>query len=100
MSNKGHEVVQENHLEEIELSVGITRVMNIVTINDKSHPTQEGNSSKGTGAGCPGERVRGKSAGDLRRIHTGPPDTDKDLKEAYNGKSDKGEKRYPLSSQS
>ena len=46
------------------------------------------------------EREQGKSAGDLRRIHTSPPDIDKDLKEAYDGKSDKGEKRYPLSSQS
>ena len=46
------------------------------------------------------EREQGKSAGDLRRIRTSPPDIDKDLKEAYDGKSDKGEKRYPLSSQS
>ena len=52
MSNKEHEVVQENRLEEIKLSMGITRAMNIVTINDESHPTQEGKSSKGTGVGA------------------------------------------------
>ena len=52
MSNKGHEAVRENRLEEIDLSVGITKVMNIVTVNDESHPTQEGKISKGTGVGA------------------------------------------------
>ena len=52
MSNKGHEAVQENHLEEIRLSAGITRAMNIVTVNDESHPTQEGKISKETGVGA------------------------------------------------
>ena len=41
-----------------------------------------------------------RSAGDQERIHTGPPDIDRDLKEAYDDKSDIGEKRYRPSSQS
>ena len=52
MSNREHEAIQENRLEEIKLSVGITKVMNIVLINDESHPTQEGKRSKGTGVGA------------------------------------------------
>ena len=64
MSNKGHEAVRENRLEEIELSAGITRAMNIVTINDESHPTQEGKSSKRTGVGASwGKGVREKCWG-------------------------------------
>ena len=51
VSNKEHEAVRENRLEEIKLSAGITRAMSIVTVNDESHPTQEGKSSKGTGVG-------------------------------------------------
>ena len=58
MSNKEHEAVQENRLEEIKLSAGITRAMNIVMVNDESHPTQEGKISKGTGVGA----SRGKGA--------------------------------------
>ena len=34
------------------LSAGITKVMNIVTVNDESHPTQEEKKSKGTGVGA------------------------------------------------
>ena len=45
-------MVQENCLEEISLSVGITKAMNIVMINDESYPTQESKSSKGTGVGA------------------------------------------------
>ena len=63
-------------------------------------PLRKGRLVREQGWGHPEEREQGKSAGDLRRIRTGPPDTDKDLKETYDGKSDKGEKRYPLSSQS
>ena len=51
MSNEEHEVVQENHLEEMIPSTGITKAMNIVTVNDESHPTQEEKKSKGTGVG-------------------------------------------------
>ena len=58
MSNEEHEVVRENRLEEIKLSAGITRAMNIVTVKDESHPTQEGKISKGTGVGA----SRGKGA--------------------------------------
>ena len=43
--------------------------------------------------------MQGKSAGDQERIHTGPPDIGKVLKEIYNGKNDIREKRYPLSRQ-
>ena len=63
-------------------------------------PLRKGRLVREQGWGCPEERARGKSAGDLKRICTGPPDIDKDLKETYDGKSDIGEKRYPLSSQS
>ena len=52
MSNEEHEAVRENRLEEIKLSVGITRAMNIVTVKDESHPTQEGKISKGIGVGA------------------------------------------------
>ena len=63
-------------------------------------PLKKGRLVREQGWGHPKERERGKSAGDLRRIHTGPPGIDKDIKETYDGKSDKGERRYPLSSQS
>ena len=64
MSNEEHEAVRENHLEEIKLSVGITRAMNIVMIKDESHPTQEGKISKGTGVGASrGKGVREKCWG-------------------------------------
>ena len=61
-------------------------------------PLRKGRLVREQGWGRPEEREQGKSDGDLRRIHTSPPDTDKDLKETYDGKSNKGEKRYPLSS--
>ena len=38
MSKVEHEAVRENCLEEISLSVGITKVMNIVTIKDGIPP--------------------------------------------------------------
>ena len=38
--------------------------------------------------------MRERSAGDQGRIHTGPPDTGKVLKETYNNRSNIGEKRY------
>ena len=41
-----------------------------------------------------------RKTGDQERKHTSPPDIGKVLKEAYNGKSDKEEKKYPLGSQS
>ena len=64
VSNKEHEAVRENRLEEIKLSVGITRAMSTVTVNDESHPTQEGKSSKGTGVGASqGKGVREKCWG-------------------------------------
>ena len=44
-------MVQENHLEEIELSAGITKAVNIVTVNDEFHPTQDKKRNKGTGVG-------------------------------------------------
>ena len=47
-----HEAIQENCLEKIMLSMGITKAKNIVMINDESHPTQEGKRSKGTGVGA------------------------------------------------
>ena len=46
----------------------------------------------------PERRVQGRSAGDQERIHTSPPDIDKDLRETYDDKSDIGEKRYCPSS--
>ena len=58
MSNEEHEAVRENCLEEIDLSAGITKAMNIVMVKDESHPTQEGKISKGTGVGA----SRGKGA--------------------------------------
>ena len=63
-------------------------------------PLRKGRLVREQGWGRPEGRVRGKSAGDLMRIHTGPPDIDKGLKETYNGKSDIGEKKYSLNSQS
>ena len=56
MSNEEHEAVRENCLEEIKLSTGITKAMNIVTVKDESHPTQEGKISKGTGVGASREK--------------------------------------------
>ena len=56
MSNEEHKAVQENRLEEIELSAGITKAMNIVTVKDESHPTQEEKISKGTGVGVSREK--------------------------------------------
>ena len=58
MSNEEHEAVRENCLEEIKLSAGITKAMNIVMVKDESYPTQEGKISKGTGVGA----SRGKGA--------------------------------------
>ena len=52
MSNKEHEAVRENSLEERSLSMGITKARNIVMINDESYPTQEGKSKRGTGVGA------------------------------------------------
>ena len=52
------------------------------------------------GWGHPEERARVKSTGDQGRIHTGPPDIGKDLREAYDGKSKIKEKRHLPSSQS
>ena len=63
MSHGEYEAVRENRLEEIKLSTGITRVMNIVTIKDESHPTQEGKISKGTGVGVPRKGSKGKVLG-------------------------------------
>ena len=37
MSKVEHKAVQENCQEEISLSAGITKVMNIVTINEESY---------------------------------------------------------------
>ena len=62
-------------------------------------PLRKGRLVREQGWGRPEERAQGKSAGDLRRIRTGPPDIDKDLKGTYDGKSDIEEKRYPLCSQ-
>ena len=58
-------------------------------------PLRKGRVVREQGRGHPEERMRGKSAGDLRRIRTSPPDIDKDLKETYDDKSNKEEKRYP-----
>ena len=52
MSNEEHEAVRENRLEEMILSAGITKAMNIVTVNDESHPTQEEKRNEGTGVGA------------------------------------------------
>ena len=41
-----------------------------------------------------------RRTGDQERRYTSPPDTGKVLKETYDGKSDIGEKKYPLDSQS
>ena len=41
MSHREYEAVQENCLEEIRLSTGITKAMNIALINKRSYPTQE-----------------------------------------------------------
>ena len=49
MSHEEYEAVQENHLVEIVLSARITKAMNMMTVKDESHPTQEGKRSKGTG---------------------------------------------------
>ena len=51
MSHREHEAVRENCLEEIRLSTGITKVMNIAPINKRSYPTQEEKSKTGTGVG-------------------------------------------------
>ena len=46
------------------LSAGITKVMKETTIKMRSHPTQEGKRSKGTGVGAPSEKgVREKDWG-------------------------------------
>ena len=52
MSNEEHEAVQENCLRKVKLSTGITKAMNIVTVKDESHPTQDKKRSKGTGVGA------------------------------------------------
>ena len=49
--------MRENCLVEISLSAGITKAMNTTTIKDRSYPTQEVKSSKGTGVGRPEERA-------------------------------------------
>ena len=51
MSHREYEAVRENCLEEIRLSVGITKAMNIASINKRSYPTQEEKSKTGTGVG-------------------------------------------------
>ena len=51
-----HEAVRENCLEEIDLSAGITKVMNIVMTNKESYPTQDGKSRRGTGVGASWEK--------------------------------------------
>ena len=52
VSHEEYEAVRENHLVEIILSARITKVMNMMTVKDESHPTQEGKRSKGTGVGA------------------------------------------------
>ena len=37
---------------EIILSTRITKAMNMTTVKDRSHPTQEGKRSRGTGVGA------------------------------------------------
>ena len=56
MSHKEHEAVRENCLEEIVLSVGITKAMKKTTIKMRSHPTQEGKRNKGTGVRASSEK--------------------------------------------
>ena len=52
VSHEEYEVVQENCLMEITLSARITKAMDKTTVKDRSHPTQEGKRSKGTGVGA------------------------------------------------
>ena len=52
VSHEEYEAVRENRLMEIILSTRITKAMNITTVKDESHPTQEGKKSKGTGVGA------------------------------------------------
>ena len=52
MSKVEYEAVQENCLEEISLSAGITKAMNKTTIKDRSYPTQEGKNRRRTGVGA------------------------------------------------
>ena len=52
VSHQEHEAIRENHLEEIILSAGITKAMNKTMVKMRSHPTQEGKRSKGTGVGA------------------------------------------------
>ena len=61
-------------------------------------PLRKGKVGGEQGWGCPEKRAQERSAGDQARIHTGPPDIGKDLKETYNDKLDKERKKYPLSS--
>ena len=56
MSHKEHKAVRENYLGEIVLSAGITKVMKETTIKMRSHPTQEGKRSKGTGVKVSSEK--------------------------------------------
>ena len=62
-------------------------------------PLRRGKVIREQGWGRPEERAWGKSAGNQGRIRTGPPDIDKDLKEAYDDKSGIREKKYLPSSQ-
>ena len=52
VSHEEYEAVRENCLVEIILSARITKAMNMMTVKDESHPTQEGKRSKGTGVGA------------------------------------------------
>ena len=52
MSHREYEAVRENYLVEIDLSTGITEAMNKTMIKDRSYPTQELKSNKGTGVGA------------------------------------------------
>ena len=52
VSHEEYKAVRENRLMEIILSARITKAMNITSVKDESHPTQEGKRSKGTGVGA------------------------------------------------
>ena len=70
MSHKEYEAVRENCLVEISLSVGITKAMNMTMIKDRSYPTQEVKSSKGTGVGASrGKGVREKDWGPREKTY-------------------------------
>ena len=66
----------------------------------ESTPLRKGKVGGEQGWECPEKRAQERSAGDQARIHTGPPDIGKDLRETYDDKHDIERKKYHPSSRS